>query len=223
MKYCRLSSFSASTNSNSFASARLILPGEIPPVGVDPFAEFPQALEVHPAFQSLTLCDFDFFQGGQKLACVDNKVSIDGGKDLTVSIDYEKLPEVLKTIGLTLRDPLDPARTFSFLLRVEQDKTAYLATLSPLLDGGVYELNVTILDHQNQGLKKLRGDLLVAQAIAALPFSFVVGFLKSTAFLNLLLFLFILLLLGLLARDYYRGWKEKYRRGEPSPQPQRIS
>ena len=105
-------------------------------------------------------------------------------------------------------------------MRVEQDKTAYLATIAPLLDGGTYELNVTILDHQNQGLKKLRGDLLVALAVSALPFSFVVGFLKSAAFLNLLLSLLILLLLGLLARDYYRNRMKEFQKGKALPQPQ---
>lgn len=145
-------------SSGSLASARLLEKGEIP-TAMDFFrdvAELPASL-IHPLLQRLSILDVEFYQDGKQLEVYDGKVTIQGDRNLLVSIDYDKLPEVLKTIVVTLRDPEDSSKTFSFLLRVNKDKTAYEALVAPLEREGVYSFGVTILDHKHQGLRKLAG------------------------------------------------------------------
>ncbi len=136
---------------------------ERPPVVVsgDPFAGFPKALETDPIIKKLELSDFDFLQGGVKLPYFEDSVEIIGGKSLKILLAYEKVPEILKTIGVTLHHPSDKEKIFSFLLRVNEEKTAYEAIIGGLEESGRYGLSVTILDHKNQAVRNLTGAMVV--------------------------------------------------------------
>ena len=112
---------------------------------------------VNPIIRALTIADLDFFQDGKKLEVKDNTVNIAGDRELQISLNYKKIPEILKTIAITMTDPQDEEKSFSFLLRVNKDKTAYEATIAPLGRNGNFKFGVAILDHKNQGLKKLAG------------------------------------------------------------------
>ena len=146
----------------SSAIPQKIIPGILPPtVPSDPPQPplIPPEL-VPPGLLDLDLLDFDFIQGGEKLPIIDGKVRAKPLEPLTISINYEKLPEVLKTILVTLRDKDD--KIFPFLLRVNDEKTRYLATLAPP-DPGKYPINFTVVDFKNQGLKKVTGNLEISQ------------------------------------------------------------
>jgi len=148
-------------SSGALAEARVPLSGQqAASTAFDPFANLPNAKAVDPAIAALSLSDFDFIQEGKPLALVnDRTVAIDGLEDLTIRLPYGKVPEVLKTIAVTLQDPQDPTAVFPFLLRVNADKTYYEATIGSLGHSGRYALNVAVLDFQNMGLKRLQGDL----------------------------------------------------------------
>ncbi len=145
-------------SSGAVAKARLYKIGEKKEEGnlFEDIKEIAGAL-VHPLIKGLTLLDLDFFQNGKKLTVNSNTVEIQGDRELKISLAYNKVPEILKTIALTMRDPDDKTKTFSFLLRVNKDKTAYEATIAPLGRSGNFEFGIAILDHKNQGLKKLAG------------------------------------------------------------------
>ena len=163
--------------------------GKPPKIIIDPFSEFPDSLEVHPQLKDLTLRDFDFIQDGRKIIpSLKGRILVDGAKNLTISIDYVKLPEVLKSIGFTFVNPRNENKTFSILLRVNEEKTTYSATIAPFVRGGVYDLSVRILDHKNQGIKRLQGDLFVAAALLGLD-------LDALGILQLLLLLLLLILI----------------------------
>lgn len=142
------------------ADARIAKQGEVVPP-VDVFESLPDAPRVHPLINALTFQDFDFIQDGKNIANFENgkTVAIDGNKNLTVSLDYSKVPEVLKTIAITLTDPEDSTNTFSFLLRVNSAKTSYIATIGPLGKSGKYGVRISIIDFKNRGLKKIVGSL----------------------------------------------------------------
>lgn len=109
-----------------------------------------------PEVQELSLKDFDFQQAGKKIFPTDNNgLVLNPGIPLKVSIDYEKVPEVLKTIMLTLQKG---DQYFSFLLRIDKDKTKYIATIAPP-EPGIYPLSIYILDYKNQALKKINSML----------------------------------------------------------------
>ncbi len=138
---------------------------ELPIAPTDPFESFPEAEETDVKIKELSILDFDFLQNGESSSFAGGgTIKIDAEKDLIVSLDYDKVPEVLKTISVTLKDPLDPKKTFSFLLRVNEDKTAFNATISPLLGSGEYEMDIVVLNHSNQKIKRLNG-ALVAEGI----------------------------------------------------------
>ena len=115
--------------------------------------------------------------------------------ELADELDYKKLPEVLKTLAITLRDPDDPQKIFHFLLRVNSDKTSYEASIAPLERDGLFGMGVTVLDHKNRGLKKLSGILK-----SILPPGFVIPSPKNFwpfLFLPFLIFLVLILILKL--------------------------
>ncbi len=136
----------------------------------DPFEDFPTASSSDPLIRALKLGDFIFTQPGEKAQYfgANGLVVVKGNKTVTVSLAYNKVPEVLKTIGITLHDPVDPNKTFSFTLRLNSTKTAYTATVAPLGRTGTYRVGIYILNFSDQTIKKITGNLVVATA-GALP------------------------------------------------------
>jgi len=66
----------------------------------------------------------------------------------TISIPYEAAPDYLKAIVVTLLDPTDQRRSYSFLLRLNNLGTAYEATIEPLNVIGESRLQVEIFDFE---------------------------------------------------------------------------
>lgn len=140
------------------------LPGEEggPP---DPFDSFPVLNEItDPLVLDLTFGDFIFSQPGERRQFFTSggSVIINGTKPFTVSVPYDKVPETLKIIGFSIRDPEDRRKVFSFLLKINKDKSAYEATVAPLGRDGKYLMYVSIINYQDQNIKRLDGKLLVA-------------------------------------------------------------
>jgi hypothetical protein len=139
------------------------------PVITKPFEDIKMAPNISSQFKDLTLADFDFIQDGKIINHSENIVPIDGKKNLTVRLKYTKVPEILKTIAITLANPSDQSEVFTFLLRVNKTKTYYEASIAPLKRSGDYKLNLVILDFRNQGLKKLEGNLKAVAFESLLP------------------------------------------------------
>ncbi|MCX6713101.1 MAG: hypothetical protein NTY66_02760 [Candidatus Vogelbacteria bacterium] len=94
-------------------------------------------------------------------------VKIRGSKPFTVSVDYYKMPEVLKTIGMTLYN-LSTRQSFSFLLKLNENKTAYEATIGALPEDGVYGTSIYLINYENQTIKKFEGQIAVVGALGIL-------------------------------------------------------
>ncbi len=125
----------------------------------NPFQQFP-TVEI-PGLENFSLLEFEFLQKDRRILFQSGDVPVDGAQNLQISVDYDKLPEVLKTIGITLQHPQDKNKVFSFLLRANDAKTKYTATIAPLLEPGSYDMTITILDYKNQGVKRIIGRLIV--------------------------------------------------------------
>jgi hypothetical protein len=147
------------------------LPGIIPP----PIS--PIIVPAPEDVQKLTLNDFDFIQNDRKIRITDNNlIGILQGVPLTISIDYGKVPEALKTIMITLEQTATTQgqedKYFSFLLKINKNKTAYEATIIPPKDIADYPLSVTVMDYKNQQMKSISGELVILQTASissALP------------------------------------------------------
>ena len=201
-----------SYSSGALAEAHIARPGEVTkPVG-DPFANLPQSQLTDALITKLTLADFDFIQEGRLLRNDGNEViAVNGGENLTVRLAYGKVPEILKTIAITLADPTDRSKVFPFLLCVNADRTYYTATIGPLGRSGNYLMNIVVLDYRNQSLKRIAGSLeaLVLNAIPVLGHGF--GWI---VWLILFIILVILVLLVILLRRRSRNRRELHRRLE---------
>lgn len=150
-------------SSGALAQARVNLSGEIviSPTSTDPFIDLPISENVDPMLKGLTLSDFEFYQEGKRLNPFGkNMVAINGSENLTIRLKYEKVPEILKTVAFTLTSPTDSKKVFTFLLRVNEDRTYYEATIGELGQSGDYKMNVVILDYKNKGMKRIEGSLV---------------------------------------------------------------
>lgn len=134
------------------------------PVQKDPFVDLPVSKEKYTLLDKLKFSDFKFSQKNNVSIVRDGSVSVSNDENFKVSIGYDKLPEVLKTIGVTLKHKDDENKIFSFLLRVNKDKTAYEAVIAPIDDAGKYDAHISILDFENQLAKKVDGAVMVSSA-----------------------------------------------------------
>jgi len=208
-------------SSGAVADAKILLAGEKPETQKELFDRLAQAPNVDPRISSLTLKDFIFSQPDRDSFSTEGNETlfIEGDKDLTIKLSYERVPELLKTIAVTLTDPDDINRKFSFLLRVNDDKTFYEATIAPLGRSGEYKMDVAIVDYKNQGLKRIQGSLLAVVSKAFVEegvFTNALGFTANDLMMALVFVLAMIALSYLSARridlSYLRQVWSRYRR-----------
>lgn len=139
------------------------LPGVIPETSPEIFPGIPPGIPpelVLPEIEKLNLEDFNFVQEGKKLPVIEGEIEIKKGKPLTISVDYDKIPEGSETIIVSMEKG---GKTFSFFLRIDKEKTAYSTTFMPPEETGTYVLTITVLDYKNQILKKITGRVVVSE------------------------------------------------------------
>lgn len=136
---------------------------DLPPPGTDddPFKRFPKS----QATSTLVFGDFQFIQQGEDVQFFagGEVVQVDGSKNLTILLPYHRAPEALKIIGMTVFDAAGSGKTFSFILKVDDQKTAYLAMIGELADG-TYPLKIHLIDYADQSIKVLSGALYVRRS-----------------------------------------------------------
>ncbi len=143
--------YDRSGNPSSGALVRVEKIGSIP----EPEDQAPSDVAV------IAFWDLIFVQGGQEISYIGEEVHVDGTQPLLIKIPYDRLPEHLKTIVVTLSLPQDRGRTFSFLLRVNTDKSAYTAALAPFDGSGDYPVSLSILDYHQKTVTEIMGTLIV--------------------------------------------------------------
>lgn len=145
-------------SSGAVTNSRLLGPGEeySPPKLFADIIKLSNDL-IHPLLRNIDLADIEFYQNDKLLPVSANTVEISSDRNLRIAIDYDRVPEILKTIVVTVVDPEDSSKTFSFLLRVNSDKTAYEANIGAFERSGRYEFSLAILDYKHQGLALLSG------------------------------------------------------------------
>jgi hypothetical protein len=126
---------------------------------VDDRPEAPQ--DTQKPYADLTFADLIFSQGQVIVSDADESVTLDADKPFSVGLDYDKLPEVLKTVVVTIADPDEPEETFSFLLRADNEKDFYKATVGGLEEYGIYQTEVTILDYKYRRTKTVTGSITI--------------------------------------------------------------
>lgn len=172
--------------------------------------------EIDPTRNEIALSfdDIIFTQEGVRIPMLDGAVDVDGSKQLTIAIPYDRVPEHLKTILVIIGEPNDPEKTFQFLLRVNADRTFYTSTLAPFGTWGEYPISVAVFDFTTSQIGYVHG--VLSTEITTSPFippitqvsflSYVLSFLTSYFFW----FIFILLIFGVVGLRLLKRREESH-------------
>jgi hypothetical protein len=147
----------------------------------------------------LSFLDIEFVQHDSQVS--GDRIDVDA--PFLIRIAYEKLPEHLKAITVSLTHPQDNDLSFAFLLKINNDKTYYDATIAPLKIVGTYPLLLSVFDYQTQQLIGVTGSITTVkvssdQQVFGVPLTTT----ESSVLSKMIVFSWILLLLLLLFAFY---------------------
>jgi hypothetical protein len=98
----------------------------------------------------VSFSDLMFLQNNRfKTGAVDT-VKLNPHQPFTIMLPYDRVMPHLKSIVVTLEDPEDASRVFSFMLRINEGKTHYEATIGALTRAGNFPLTVSLYDFKLQ-------------------------------------------------------------------------
>lgn len=142
-------------NKNSSTEGEEVLPNDNKLTGTST----PEEISLHN-FGSENI---KIFQDGLVFDFGSERINLIYQKPFTISIPYETVPRHLKSIIVTLLDPTDNRRSYSFLLRINKEGTAYESTIAPLNVLGSSRLQIEIFDFESQliGLYRKQIDFTV--------------------------------------------------------------
>lgn len=200
-------------DSGNFSSGAITFatPSEKPEeiISIPPEEVFPKGITPSEV-EKININDFDFIKEGKNIPIAGGKtISLNTGDILDISIDYEKVPEVLKTIMVTIEKE---GQFFSFLLRSNKDKTRYEASVLTPLEAGIYPVTITILDYKNQAIKIIKGEIMGEAKARTVISSALQGWLKNTGqwIYVIPILLILLILLAILIAMHILRRKKRY-------------
>ncbi len=174
-------------------------PTTISPFPVPSITTVPIPTGILPKIEDIDLADFVFMQDGITINRAGDTIEADFDKPLTIFADAEKIPKEVGAIMVILsRDD----EVFSFLLKLNKEKTKYETAISPLKDEA-YLLTITILDKENNIYKAITGQVINKKKTKAPE-----NFFSSNQYYFLLL---ILILIVVLIMRYYIKKRNKLR------------
>ena len=139
-------------NYASGAIASAVPTVEIVPPEVVPFIP----PELVPKIAEITLQDFTFWVEGAKLLPEEGVITVKPGQVFKISIPVEKFPKVLKTIITVVGE-----HTSSYLLRINEEETAYEAIITAPQEPGLYPMTTIIMDFKEGTVAKIEAKLKV--------------------------------------------------------------
>lgn len=173
-------------------------PATITPKITPSITTVPIPMNILSKMNELNLEDFIFSQDGVIIIPAGEKIEVDFKKPVTISVDAAKIPDEVGAMMLILsRDD----ETFSFLFKLNPEKTKYETVVKPLFDSA-FLLTITILDKENNILKAITGQMISAEKGKKSADLF-----SSADYFS---FLFILILLIILAIKYYSKKKKAH-------------
>lgn len=80
----------------------------------------------------------------------DQQIPLNSLERFLVKIPADTITTNIKTIIVSLQDPTDHRKSYSFLLRLNKDRTAYESILAPMAVVGASKLSLTVYDFEAQ-------------------------------------------------------------------------
>ena len=123
----------------------------------------PEAGVVENEVPEIDLPDFNFdraniiiSQGASIYNFDAAEIVLSSADTFLISIPYQALPKHLKSIVATILDPNDHRQGYSFLLRINKNRTAYEASVAPFAVAGVSRLEIEIYDFEAEVVGRYR-------------------------------------------------------------------
>ncbi len=103
---------------------------------------------VTPDMKMPNLSDLSIIQAGKKFSFLDAGLQLNGYEDFIVLLPVSAVAKNLKSIILTVVDPTDNKKFYSYLMRINNDRTAYVATVSAFGVLGRSQVRVEVFDYE---------------------------------------------------------------------------
>jgi hypothetical protein len=103
---------------------------------------------LQPNMKMPELTDILVYQRDKVYTMLDAPLSLDNKETVTIKIPVEKISGNLKSIIATIVDPTNNKQTYSFLLRINKDRSAYEAGFANLSVVGNSQLKIEIYDYE---------------------------------------------------------------------------
>jgi hypothetical protein len=84
----------------------------------------------------------------QQVTFATPEISLAKGEPMIISVPKEAVSQNLKTLLLTVTDPTDANQTYSFILRINADRTAYETTIEPFFNSGWSNFSLVLYDFE---------------------------------------------------------------------------
>jgi hypothetical protein len=143
----------------------------------------------------LSLEDISIRQRGELFTFLQETIVLAHDDAFTIHISKDVLPEHLKSIIVTIIDPTDQRRSYSFLLRINKAGTAYEATIAPLMVIGASRIEVAVYDYTQRVIGRYRKpvdfvSLAPLEPVVVFPDSFVSPLVTASTIMSRILLLF---------------------------------
>ncbi|MCB9815073.1 hypothetical protein H6785_00610 [Candidatus Nomurabacteria bacterium] len=125
----------------------LVGPGSIPPKTTEATSSIDKS-RLTPDMKMPLSSDITVIQQGNKYSMLEAPIRLSHQEDFVVFIPIDTVAGHLKSIILTVVDPTDNRKAYSYLLRINNDRTAYVATVPGLNVVGDSRIRVEIFDYE---------------------------------------------------------------------------
>lgn len=92
--------------------------------------------------------EITILQLGKEFSLADQSITLVENESFIISVPYSAVAGNLKSIIVSVLDPTDNRKAYSYLLRINKDQTAYEAVVAPMLVVGSSQIKLSIYDYE---------------------------------------------------------------------------
>ena len=122
--------------------------GVIPPTITNEATSTIDQQRVTPTMKMPTLEEIIVTQNSRQFTLLDAPIYLDSSQPFIISVPKGAVAGNLKSIIATVLNPTDTRESYSFLLRINKDQSAYVTAVAPLEIRGKSQLQIEIYDYE---------------------------------------------------------------------------
>ena len=94
------------------------------------------------------LNDIFIIQSGNRHTFLDKDIRLDNSEEIVISLPTSFVSDNLKSIIVTILNPTDNRKSYSYLLKINNDRTTYIATIPALSVVGSSQIELEVYDFE---------------------------------------------------------------------------